>query len=160
MNLTAGKILIATNMMDDPNFRDTVIFITEYNEGGAMGLGINKIFERPLNALAEFSHCPAFPLYMGGPVDGEHLFFIHRRPDLIKAGSLVCNGVYFGGDFKLAIAHISRHTLDETGIKVCIGYCGWDTGELEEEIAEGSWRLEEATADIIFARDPAFSLGR
>ena len=59
MNLSAGKILIATNMMDDPNFRDTVIFITEYNEGGAMGLGINKIFERPLYALDIAGGIPA-----------------------------------------------------------------------------------------------------
>ncbi len=141
--------------MDDPNFIGSIILITEYNDAGAMGVVINKLFEKPLNALAEFSHCAAFPLYAGGPVDQEHLFFIHRRPDLIPNGDPITDELYFGGDFKQAIAHINQHNLDEGGIKVCIGYCGWDNGELEAEIEEGSWRVMESNAEIIFARYPS-----
>lgn len=155
MKLSAGKILMSDASMDDPNFIGCIILITEYNDAGAMGLVINQQFEKPLNALAEFSQCPAFPLYAGGPVDKEHLFFIHRRPDLITDGDHITDELYFGGDFKQAIAHINQHTLDEAGIKICIGYCGWDKGELEAEIEEGSWRLEDANADLIFARNPS-----
>lgn len=155
MKLSAGKILISAATMDDPNFSNTLIFITEYNEAGAMGLVINRLFKQPLNALAEFSHCPAFPLYAGGPVDNEHLYFIHRRPDLIADGEAVTANIYFGGDFKQAIAHINQHTLHEAGIKICIGYCGWDKGELEAEIEEGSWRVMEGDAEIIFAGYPS-----
>ena len=155
MKLSAGKILISNASLEDPNFSNTLIFITQYNEAGAMGLVINRLFERPLNALAEFSHCRAFPLYAGGPVDKEHLFFIHRRPDLIPDGDAITGKLYFGGDFTQAIAHINQHALDEAGIKICIGYCGWDKGELEAEIEEGSWRLQESNADIIFARYPS-----
>ncbi len=160
MKLSAGKILIATHKMDDPSFKDCIVFIAEHNEDGALGLVINKVFERSLNALAEFSQCPVFPLFAGGPVDKEHLFFIHRRPDLIAGDSATGGGIYYGGDFASAIAHIQQHSLDEKGIKICIGYCGWDTGELEAEIAEGSWRLEEVAADIIFARDPPLFVNR
>ena len=160
MNLSAGKILVTTSKMDDPKFKDSIVFIAEHNEAGAIGLVINKLFERPLNALAEFSQCPDFPLYAGGPVDREHLFFIHRRPDLIPGGTPASNGIYYGGDFAQAIANINQHSLDEAGIKICIGYCGWDKGELEAEIEEGSWRLEECSPDIIFVKDPALFLER
>ena len=158
MKLCAGTILSSNATMDDPNFSNTLIFITEYNEAGALGLVINKLFEKPLNALAEFSHCPAFPLFAGGPVDTEHLFFIHRRPDLIADGEAVTAGIYFGGDFKQAISHINQQTLDEAGIKICVGYCGWDRGELETEIEEGSWSMQEGNSDLIFARNPSLYL--
>ena len=150
MQPCAGKLLINTTP-NDPNFNNAVIFIAEYNARGALGLIINQQFERPLNALAEYSHCPSFPLYMGGPVDKEHLYFIHSRADLIPGGTLVSNDIYFGGDFAMAITHISQQRIDERFIKICIGYCGWDAGELEAEIADGGWRLEEGNAELIFS---------
>jgi len=117
-----------------------------------MGFIINKIFERPLNALTEFAGSPAFPLYTGGPVDNEHLFFLHRRNDLIPGGTLLDNEVYLGGDFKQAIAYINDKTLGQAGIKIFIGYCGWDRGELEAEIEEGSWLLKAPNSDLVFGK--------
>lgn len=150
MTLAPGKILKASPAMDDEMFKDTIVLITEYNEDGAVGLIINQLFDKPINALAEFSLSPAFPLYAGGPVDREHLYFIHRRPDLISGSDAVTKDIYYGGDFKEAITHINQQTLDEEGIKICIGYCGWNKGELEAEIEEGSWLLQEAEADVVF----------
>ncbi len=150
MNISAGKILLSSQLMEDPNFKNALLFITEYNEKGAMAFVINKIYERPLNALQEFSNSPAFALYNGGPVDKEHLFFIHRRNDLITGGIKIVDDIYFGGDFKKAITHINNKTITNTHIKIFIGYCGWDAEELEAEIAEGSWEITDVTADIIF----------
>ena len=150
MNISAGKILLSSQLMEDPNFKNALLFITEYNEKGAMAFVINKIYERPLNALQEFSNSPAFALYNGGPVDKEHLFFIHRRNDLITGGIKIVDDIYFGGDFKKAITHINIKTITNTHIKIFIGYCGWDAEELEAEIAEGSWEITDVTADIIF----------
>ena len=87
MNIVPGKILISSPAMDDPHFLKSVLLITDCNADGATGFVINKVFERSLNELTEFSSSPAFPLHDGGPVDKEHLFFIHRRNDLIP-GSL------------------------------------------------------------------------
>lgn len=157
MNLT-GKILISTAAMDDPLFRETAVFITEHNKNGATGFIINKLFELPLNALTEFSKSPAFPLYNGGPVDQEHLFFIHRRPDLIPGGILINEDIFFSGDFKTAITHINNHKLTQADIKIFIGYCGWNAGEPETEIAEGSWRIKESSSQIVFSGDPMLFL--
>jgi putative transcriptional regulator len=151
MKLSAGKIMISTPLMEDSNFKETMLFITEYNEKGAMAFVINKIYERPLNALQEFSNSPAFALYDGGPVDKEHLFFVHRCNDIITGGIKIVDDIYFGGDFKKAITHINNKTITQSNIKIFIGYCGWDAAELEAEIVDGSWEIAEGGAELVFA---------
>lgn len=153
MQIFSGIILTSSPSLDDPNFQQSVIFITEYNEKGAMGFVVNKIFERALNELVEFSSSPAFPLYDGGPVDQEHLYFIHRRTDLIPGGTFIIDNVHLGGDFKKAIEHINNGTLSSSHVKICIGYCGWDANELEAEIAEGSWIITDASSEIVFSKN-------
>lgn len=142
-----GTILRSTSLLNDTIFEGTSILITEHNENGAMGLVINKLFDRKLNELEEFKHGIPFPLHDGGPVDREHLFFVHQRPDLIKDGTLISNSTYLGGDFKTAVRLINAHTISEKDIKIFIGYCGWDANELEAEIAEGSWEAREHADD-------------
>jgi putative transcriptional regulator len=139
-----GLFLKSTSLLNDTSFEDAVIFITEYNEKGAMGFVVNQKFSRKLNELEEFKNGRPFPIHIGGPVDGEHLFFIHRRPDLIKGGEPVTGNIYLGGDFKSAVRNIDNHILTDKDLKIFIGYCGWDYGELEDEIAEGSWEVLES----------------
>lgn len=133
--------LHSTALLNDSLFEKAIIFITEKNEKGAMGFVVNKLFPRPINELVEFKDSIPFPLFEGGPVDQEHLYFIHRRPDLIAGGDLIVNNIYLGGDFKSAMMYINNNTITEKDIRIFIGYCGWDYGELEEEIAEGSWEV-------------------
>jgi putative transcriptional regulator len=153
MDIGAGKILISSSSMDDPTFRSSVLFITEHNDKGAMAFVINQVFERPLNQLTEFISSPPFPLYSGGPVDKEHLFFIHRCPDLVPAGAHIIDDIYLGGDFKKAIAYINQGILNGSMMKIFIGYSGWDAGELEAEIEEGSWEIAHADAAMVFNTD-------
>lgn len=129
--------------MDDTIFEKSLIFIVEYNEKGAMGFIINKEFPRKLNELEEFKHIIPFPIHLGGPVDQEHLYFVHQRPDLIEEGVQVADNIFLGGDFKSVVKNIDNNTLTEKDIKIFIGYCGWDYLELDEEIAEGSWQILE-----------------
>lgn len=150
MSQYQGKILSSTSSMDDPNFDSSVVFIAEHNEQGALGFVINKVFNRALNELVEFSGSPAFPLHEGGPVDPEHLYFVHRRNDLVPGGAPVINDLYLGGDFQKAIQQINSKELSSKDIKIFIGYCGWDTGELEAEIAEGSWEVTEPDLNTLF----------
>lgn len=137
--------------MDDPQFMDTVILIAEYNDDGALGFIINRKFARLLNELVEFSSSPAFPLYEGGPVDKGHLYFIHQHNDIIQDGTLIAGDVYFGGNFKQAIQHINNNTLTTAGIKIFIGYCGWDAGDLESEIADGCWEVNAYSNELVFS---------
>lgn len=114
-----------------------------------MGFVINKPYTRSFNELLEFSNSKPFPLFEGGPVENESLYFIHRRPDIIDHSVLITNGIYLGGDFKQAVAHINTAVRTEADIKLFIGYCGWDPGQLEAEIAEGSWMVTNAAISFV-----------
>jgi putative transcriptional regulator len=151
MYIQPGTILQSTAALNGTEFENSLIVITEYNDNGAIGFVINKIFERPLNALQEFSHIRHFNLYDGGPVDKEHLFFIHRRNDIVKEGSLVVGNIYVGGNFTQAVQAINNYAIIESDIKIFIGYCGWDAGELEAEITEGSWIVTNNNTAAIFS---------
>lgn len=138
-----GLFIKSTSLLKDTSFENSVIFITEYNEKGAMGFVVNHIFPRKLNELEEFKNVTPFPIHRGGPVDQEHLYFIHQRPDIIEGGEPVTDNIFLGGDFKSVVKNIDNHILTSKDLKIFIGYCGWNYGELDEEIAEGSWEVLE-----------------
>ena len=150
MAIAAGTILISSPLLDDAYFEKAVIIIADHNEKGALGFVINKLFPRRLNELVEFKNSKAFALYAGGPVDTENLFMLHRRNDSIKGGKHLFGNVFMGGDFKQAVQQINNNGIDNTGIKLFVGYCGWDNMELEAEIEEGSWKIIKASEEIIF----------
>ena len=120
-------------------FEHTTILIVQHNEEGSLGFVTNKSFGKSLHELIEFNHAKPYPLMDGGPVDREHLFVLHSRPDLIKGGEQIPNGLYLGGNMEQVIDAINTGAATQQEIQVFIGYCGWDPGELEAELEEGSW---------------------
>lgn len=148
--IKTGSILISAPSLEDPYFDKVVIYITDYNDNGALGFVMNQIFERTFNELTEFENSKPFPLHEGGPVDREHLYFIHRTPDAIKGGIPIADGVYMGGDFKQAVDYLNTEHDAENNLRFFIGYSGWDSNQLEDEIKEGSWLIVEASVTTIF----------
>lgn len=153
MTISAGNFLKATESLNETNFEAAVLFITEHNENGAIGFVINRPYHRNLNELIEFKNSVAFPLYEGGPVENEKVFFIHQRPDLIGGGTRINNGIFLGGNFKQAVSQINQQKLTENDVKIFIGYCGWDNDELEEEVREGSWSIVEDGTKNVFSEN-------
>lgn len=152
MHIGAGTIVISSPSLQDPNFEKAVIFIAESNATGSLGFVINKMHPRRFNELVEFKNAKPFLLYAGGPVDTENLFMLHQRNDLIEGGYVIAGNIYMGGNFKQAVANINNRSIDNSDIKLFIGYCGWGTGELEAEIAEGSWIVTNENPSIVFAQ--------
>lgn len=154
MHISAGTILISTPLLNNSIFEKTIILISEYNELGAIGFIMNKLFPGRLNDLLEFKDSPSVLLYAGGPVEIEKLYFVHQRPDLIEGGILVCNSIYLGGDFNQAVKSINAKRIPNGDIRLLIGYCGWDNSQLDAEIAEGSWLpIEVDVPETIFSKD-------
>ena len=141
-HLKAGISIKSTVALNGSFFEDTTILIVEHNEAGSTGFIINKPFGKSLNDLIEFNHAKPLPLMDGGPVDRAHLFVLHKRPDLIEGGKQLTNGLYLGGNMEQVIKAINTGSSNDQEIQLFIGYCGWDIGELEAEVAEGSWSLK------------------
>ena len=140
-NLKAGIYIKSTALLIGSFFEDTSILIVEHNEAGTTGFVTNKSFGKSLHELIEFNHSKPFPLMDGGPVDRAHLFVLHKRPDLIEGGKELTNGLYLGGNMEQVIEAINNASATQEEIQLFIGYCGWDEGELEEELEEGSWSI-------------------
>ena len=140
-DLKAGIVINSTDVLNNSFFEHTTILIVQHNEQGSLGFVTNKSFGKSLHELIEFKHAIPYPLMDGGPVDREHLFVLHQRPDLIEGGEQIHNGLYLGGNMEQVIEAINTKAASQQEIQVFIGYCGWDMGELEAELEEGSWTV-------------------
>ena len=140
-DIKAGIYIKSTEALNGTFFEHTTILIVKHNDEESLGFVTNIPFQKSLHELIEFNQSKPFPLMDGGPVDREHLFVLHKRPDLIDGGEQVTNDLYLGGNMEQVIEAINNGGANNQEIQIFIGYCGWDAQELEAEIEEGSWKL-------------------
>ena len=134
-----GRLLVSEPFMMDPNFKRSVIILTEYSSEGAMGFVLNHVSEFLLGDILPGLSYAEMPVFFGGPVANNTLHFIHCCPNKIAGGIEIGEGLYWGGDFEMVKELIAAYNLTDDEIKFFIGYSGWITGQLEDEIRENSW---------------------
>lgn len=148
-----NHFLIAMPGLADPRFSQSVTYICEHNQGGAMGLVINQ----PANisygelfsqlALNE-EYQNDSPLLMGGPVQKERGFVLHSNEKKWEATLAVSGDISITGS-KDILKDIANHQGPEN-VLIALGYAGWNAGQLEEEIVQNSWLTVPAEKHIIF----------
>lgn len=153
--ISQGILLVAEPFMKDPNFQRSVVLLCEHNDQGSFGITINRTTKDIIG-----DHVPDFekmknPLFDGGPVGMDQLQFIHQRGDLIPDGREIADGIFWGGDFNLALDLTRSNALTHHDIRFYLGYAGWEKRQLEDEIEEKSWLLLKATPAIIFHKNPS-----
>ena len=152
--LKTGSLLISEPFMEDPNFRRSVILLTDYREDGVVGFILNKELNQRLNELA--IDLPTFdvPSFHGGPVARDRLYFLHNVGDLIEGSVKVSQGVWFGGDFEQLRFLMSTQLIEPHNIRFFVGYSGWSGEQLAEEIKEGSWIVHDMDSNFLFNTPP------
>ena len=149
----AGRLLVATPLLVDPNFYRTVIYIAEHSADGALGLILNRPSEEPVaNHLPEWEpHIGASSVvFIGGPVANEVAVGVVKDPEVTPAGwEPVAGGV---GLVDLALGPDAVGSV--AAVRVYSGYSGWVAGQLEVEVATGSWIVTDAESDDVFTADP------
>lgn len=136
-----GNLLLASPLLTDYHFARTVILTVTHSEDESMGVIMNKNFRYRiyLNELVpELSKAPLIPVYKGGPVERNTIFFIHTLADLEGAFDLK-NGLFLNGNFEALQAYILNGNPIEEKMRFFAGYAGWGKGQLMEEITEDSW---------------------
>ena len=134
-----GRILISEPFLRDATFGRSVILLVDNTDEGSMGLVINKQLPLFLNdIIMEFKYLDEIPLYKGGPIATDTLFYLHTLSDI--PGSIsISKGLYLNGDFD----EINKYILQGNKISECIrfflGYSGWDSEQLSNEIRENTW---------------------
>ena len=138
-----GHLLIAEpSIIGDISFNRSVILIAENNENGSIGFILNKPLDFSLGELVPEIESD-FKIFNGGPVEQDNLYFIHKVPELITNSIEISNGIYWGGDFKRVIELVRNNEISEQDIRFFLGYSGWSPDQLEEELSENSWVIQE-----------------
>jgi putative transcriptional regulator len=148
MSSYAGSFLVARPTLRDPNFARAVVLLLAHGPEGAFGLVVNR--------AAKVEGLP-WPVFAGGPCPSPGLVMLHGHPDWAEeqAGGSeenavreVGEGIYVGN-----AACLEKAVGSEEGglrFRVFTGYSGWGPGQLEGEMASGTWAVTPATADLLF----------
>lgn len=139
---SCSLLLVAQPFMKEAYFNHGVVSLIDYIPSeGATGVVLNNRTEFVLPDLLDgiSSECDV-PVYCGGPVGQDRLFFIHTLgPDIIPKARRFAPGLYVGGDFDAVREYINASYPVEGAIRFFVGYCTWDAGQLEQELRKEEW---------------------
>lgn len=149
-----GRLLISEPFMADPNFKRSVVLLTEHSQDGSVGYILNQVGNLLLRDVIQDLWEADNQIYFGGPVAADTLHFIHRAYDKLQSGEDIGNGIYWGGNFETLKILINNNAINEDEIKFFIGYSGWDSGQLKRELEQNAWMVGNVSnADLIFGND-------
>jgi len=142
----AGSLLVAHPNMLDPNFRRTVLFISEHDpKEGALGVVINRPLDRQVADLVSEtppSDLADVPVFLGGPVGKNQLMFAAFE---WKKG----NQIKFSHHVALQQANSAPGENDMMTICAFVGYAGWGAGQLENEVKQKAWLVQKANPSFL-----------
>jgi putative transcriptional regulator len=144
-----GQLLVAGADLFDPNFRRTVVLVTEHSEEGALGLILN----RPAEVTVGEAVPGLTPLvddddhvYVGGPVDQRSVLVLAEFDDPDDSAARVFGDVGFvRGDADIGLSAVATRRA-----RVFAGYAGWGAGQLDDELEADGWIIADAVRDDVF----------
>ncbi|MGC6527424.1 MAG: YqgE/AlgH family protein [Paracoccaceae bacterium] len=149
-----GKFLIAMPGMGDPRFEHSVVYMCDHSNAGSMGLIINKPVER--GSFDELCSQLSIdndvgrdvPVLFGGPVETARGFVIHSR-DFVSANSTQELGETLSLTSTRDIIEAMAGSKIPLEAGIFMGYAGWSSGQLEEEISANGWLVGELGEGIV-----------
>jgi len=151
-----GRFLVASESLRGPFFAETVILLLQYDEAGAVGLVVNRPMNAALaEAMPDFSGLDEYTgsLYWGGPVDLNTIRALLRAESRPENAARIFDGVFMvPPDYA-----VTDDADDASKLRFFLGYAGWAAGQLDSELAEGSWHVVPASTEFVFTDNPANS---
>ena len=152
----APGFLIAMPQLGDPNFHRAVILVVEHNDRGSMGLILNRSTALTLKEFAKSQSLAlaplrkAEPVFLGGPVERERGFLLHDSVLPVERTE-VAPGLFLS----VTVDALQPLLMDgDCRLRFCLGYAGWGPGQIERELAEGSWLFSEAQREAVLGQSP------
>ena len=136
----------------DPNFRRAVVLVADHDEAGAAGVVLNRRAEVDVGDAAPSLTSLVSPedrLFIGGPVQPQSAVVLadYEHPDLADRLVFGSIGLVTGDEEAPALQGIRR-------ARVFAGYAGWGPGQLDTELEEESWLVDDPTPDDVFTSTP------
>lgn len=154
-NYLTNQFLIAMPSMADGNFAQTVTFIWEHNEEGALGIIINRPLQMRLSDVFDQLKMPMAPgvnahqaVLQGGPVQTDRGFVVHQAGGRWEHTRQVSSRIQVTTSPDILDA-MARGSGPETAL-IALGYAGWGAGQLENEIVQNAWLTVPCDERILF----------
>jgi len=146
MLINKGYQLIShPSILGDYTFGRSVVLITHADiQDGFVGFVFNKKLNIDLNNLIPEVKA-SIPVYDGGPVENDNLYFIHSIESIADTSLEINDGLYWGGNIEMIKDWIKTAENPELYIRFFMGYSGWESGQLEEEIEDEVWVIDKNT---------------
>jgi len=147
--------------MLDPNFSRTVVLLCDFNEEGALGIIVNRTIDVELDEVLRQMEVtdPAAgitgPVLWGGPVQPGAVFLTFAGdsppPDEESPVFNITGNMHVSPARDVIEAVAQDASADAF---ITLGYAGWAPGQLDDEIAEGSWIFLDVDPDVVFTIPP------
>lgn len=149
-----GRVLISEPFLCDHLFGRSVILLVDHTQDGSMGLVLNKPLPLFLNdVLREFNYAENIPIYKGGPLSTDTLFYLHKLEG-IKDALPIGSGFYLNGDFETVKDYIMQGNPIKGKIRFFLGYSGWEYAQLYQEIRENTWMVGTESINSLMNEEP------
>lgn len=156
-----GRLLVATPLLGDPNFRRAVVLIVEHEpEEGTLGVVLNRPTQVPVaQVLRSWTELVSGPpvVFRGGPVSPDSAVALALVPgDDEPLGWRPLEGIPVMSRIGLVDLDTPPEILaaEISRFRVFAGYAGWGSGQLQAEIDEGAWYVLAAEPGDAFASEP------
>lgn len=147
--------LIAMPSLVDTFFYRSVVYICEHDENGSMGVIINRPTQITLTELLshlditnETSSSANTPVLFGGPVQKNQGMIIHDSPATWDSTIQLADKLFLTSSTDILQA-MGTDDAPKNSL-ITLGYAGWESGQLEQELSGNSWLTVAANDDILF----------
>ena len=146
-----GRILIAEPFLTGSYFNRSIVLLVAHSDKGTVGFILNKKVDFPIQDIV--TDFPEFNanVHIGGPVATDSVYFIHRLGGQVRGSIQILPNLYWGGDFEDLKKLISLGIAKPHELRFFLGYSGWDSGQLEEEIKENSWLVNDVNEELVMS---------
>ena len=147
-----GMFLVATRDLMDPWFGQSVVLLLDHDDGGSLGLIVNRRFQATLSdAMPELEQPEAamHPVFFGGPLGSHQVFMLLRNDKPLPQTQHIAADVYFSAEREV-LDHALQNKTPGSELHFYIGYASWTSGQLAHELARGSWHLVSANTEVVF----------
>ena len=150
-----GVLLVAEPFLREECFNHAVITLIDFSsDDSALGLVLNKPTGYTLGeTVSDIDNALEIPIYCGGPMSCDRMFYIHSLPDEVPGGKPIGKDLYLGGDFDAVKQYINMGLPTKGHIRFFIGYSGWSVGQLKKEIDNHVWAVAPRPANKEILRE-------
>ncbi len=146
-----GKLLISTpGLLTDMIFYKSIILIVDQTDEAITGFILNRRSDLFMFKEIESSKKIKIDLYYGGPVSTDHFFLLKSEKEYPEISNIY-DDIYWGNNIKFLFNLVEKNKVNINDFTLFQGYSGWSLEQLEDEIENNSWILNEGREIDLFS---------